>query len=149
VQNYEISAKYQQKGKKIIHAFAHFYWNLIPAVSSNSVLWGHGDRHLTRFNQQFNGSSACPCDPFANTQNFTAFETARQYGKYLAVAPSEHLSGTSVQWRRRPSPHADLQAKADLSMAALHAIELSAEMRLLYERKLGSRSKEKTCRKRH
>ena len=83
----------------------------------------------------------------ANTQNFTAFETARQYGKFLAVAPSEHSSDTSVQWRRRPSPHADLQAKADLSMAALHAIELSAEMRLLYERKLGSRPKDKDMQK--
>ena len=33
----------------------------------------------------------------ANTQNFTAFETARQYAKYVGVAPSEHSSGTSVQ----------------------------------------------------
>lgn len=79
----------------------------------------------------------------ANTQNFTAFETARQYAKYVGVAPSEHSSGTSVRWRRRPSPHADLQAKADLSMAALRAIELSAEMRLFYERKLGNRPDDK------
>ena len=83
----------------------------------------------------------------ANTQNFTAFETARQYAKYVGVAPSEHSSGTSVQWRRRPSPHADLQAKADLSMAALHAIELSAEMRQLYERKLGNKPKDKDMQK--
>ena len=83
----------------------------------------------------------------ANTQNFTAFETARQYAKYVGVAPSEHSSGTSVHWRRRPSPHADLQAKADLSMAALHAIELSAEMKQLYERKLGNRPKDKDMQK--
>ena len=83
----------------------------------------------------------------ANTQNFTAFENARQYARYLAVAPSEHSSGTCVLWRRRPSPHADLQAKADLSMAALHAIELSAEMRQLYERKLGNRPKDKDIQK--
>jgi transposase len=83
----------------------------------------------------------------ANTQNFTAFETARQYAKYVGVAPSEHSSGTSVHWRRRPSPHADLQAKADLSMAALHAIGLSAEMRQLYERKLGNRPKDKDIQK--
>lgn len=83
----------------------------------------------------------------ANTQNFTAFETARQYAKYVGVAPSEHSSGTSVRWRRRPSPHADLQAKADLSMAALHAIELSAEIRQLYERKLGNRTKDKDMQK--
>ena len=83
----------------------------------------------------------------ANTQNFTAFETARQYAKYVAVAPSEHSSGTSVHWRRRPSPHADLQAKADLSMAALHAIELSREMRQLYDRKLGNKPKDKDMQK--
>ena len=83
----------------------------------------------------------------ANTQNFTAFETARQYAKYVGVAPSEHSSGTSVHWRRRPSPHADLQAKADLSMAALHAIELSREMRQLYERKLGNKPKDKDMQK--
>ena len=40
----------------------------------------------------------------ANTQNFTAFETARQYAKYVGVAPSEHSSGTSVRWRGRWLP---------------------------------------------
>ena len=66
----------------------------------------------------------------ANTQNFTAFETARQYAKYVGVAPSEHSSGTSVRWRGRPSPHADLQAKADLSMAAMRIGALSLWSRL-------------------
>ena len=79
----------------------------------------------------------------ANTQNFTAFETARQYAKYVGVAPSEHSSGTSVRWRGRPSPHADLQAKADLSMAALRAVEFSFEMSQYYERKLGNRKDDK------
>ena len=79
----------------------------------------------------------------ANTQNFTAFETARQYAKYVGVAPSEHSSGTSVRWRGRPSPHADLQAKADLSMAAMRAVEFSCEMSIYYERKLGNRPNDK------
>ena len=79
----------------------------------------------------------------ANTQNFTAFETARQYAKYVGVAPSEHSSGTSVRWRGRPSPHADLQAKADLSMAAMRAVEFSCEMSTYYERKLGNRPNDK------
>ena len=79
----------------------------------------------------------------ANTQNFTAFETARQYAKYVGVAPSEHSSGTSVRWRGRPSLHADLQAKADLSMAALRAVEFSFEMSQCYERKLGNRKDDK------
>ena len=79
----------------------------------------------------------------ANTQNFTAFETARQYAKYVGVAPSEHSSGTSVRWRGRPSPHSDLQAKADLSMAAMRAVEFSFEMNVYYERKLGNRPDDK------
>ena len=79
----------------------------------------------------------------ANTQNFTAFETARQYAKYVGVVPSEHSSGTSVRWRGRPSPHADLQAKADLSMAALRAVETDFEMSQYYERKLGNRKDDK------
>ena len=79
----------------------------------------------------------------ANTQNFTAFETARQYAKYVGVAPSEHSSGTSVRWRGRPSPHADLQAKADLSMAAMRAVEFSCEISIYYKRKLGNRPNDK------
>ena len=79
----------------------------------------------------------------ANTQDFTAFETARQYAKYVGVAPSEHSSGTSVRWRGRPSPHADLQAKADLSMAAMRAVEFSCDMSIYYERKLGNRPNDK------
>jgi transposase len=79
----------------------------------------------------------------ANTQNFTAFETARQYAKYVGVAPSEHSSGTSVRWRGRPSPHADLQAKADLSMAAMRAVEFSCDMSIYYERKLDNRPNDK------
>ena len=83
----------------------------------------------------------------ANTQNFTAFETARQYAKYVGVAPSEHSSGTSVRWRGRPSPHADLQAKADLSMAAMRAVEFSCGMSIYYERKLGNRPNDKDVKK--
>ena len=83
----------------------------------------------------------------ANTQNFTAFETARQYAKYVGVAPSEHSSGTSVRWRGRPSPHADLQAKADLSMAAMRAVEFSCDMSIYYERKLGNRPNDKDVKK--
>ena len=79
----------------------------------------------------------------ANTQNFTAFETARQYARYVGVAPSEHYSGTSVRWRGRPLPHCDLQAKADLSMAAMRAVEFSFEMSMYYERKLGNRTEDK------
>ena len=79
----------------------------------------------------------------ANTQDFTAFETARQYAKYVGVAPSEHSSGTSVRWRGRPSPHADLQTKADLSMAAMRAVEFSCDMSIYYERKLGNRPNDK------
>lgn len=71
----------------------------------------------------------------ANTQNFTAFENARQYAKYVGVAPGCHTSGTSVRWRSRPDLRHDRQAKADLSMAARHAVEEYADLHEFYERK--------------
>lgn len=71
----------------------------------------------------------------ANTQNFAAFENARQYAKYVGVAPGCHTSGTSVHWRSRPDLRHDGQAKADLSMAVEHAVEEYADLHEFYERK--------------
>lgn len=75
----------------------------------------------------------------ANTQNFTAFENARQYGKYVGVVPGHHTSGTSVHWRSRPDLRHDSQTKADLSMAAKHAVEDDAYLHEFYERKTGGK----------
>lgn len=81
------------------------------------------------------------------TRNFTAFDTARQYARYVGVAPCLHTSGTSVRWRARPSAHCDGQAKADLSMAALRAVETDMELNTFYKRKLGGKNDPETKRK--
>lgn len=74
------------------------------------------------------------------TRNFTSFDTPRQYARYVGVAPCRHTSGTSVRWRARPSARCDGQAKADLSMAALRAVEIDAELNSFYNRKLGGKN---------
>lgn len=81
------------------------------------------------------------------TRNFTAFDTPRQYARYVGVAPCLHTSGTSVRWRARPSARCDGQAKADLSMAALRAVEIDAELNSFYNRKLGGKNDPDTKRK--
>ncbi len=81
------------------------------------------------------------------TRNFTAFGTARQYASYVGVAPHQHTSGTSVRWRARPSARCDGQAKADLSMAALRAVETDMELSAFYNRKLGGKNDSDTKRK--
>lgn len=81
------------------------------------------------------------------TRNFTAFDTARQYASYVGVAPCQHTSGTSVRWRARPSARCNGQVKADLSMAALRAVETDLELSSFYNRKLGGKNDPDTKRK--
>lgn len=81
------------------------------------------------------------------TRNFSAFDTARQYARYVGVAPCHHTSGTSVRWRSRPSARCNGQAKADLSMAALRAVESDEELHMFYNRKLGGKEDADTKRK--
>lgn len=81
------------------------------------------------------------------TRNFTAFDTGRQYARYVGVAPCHHTSGTSVSWRARPSARCDGQAKADLSMAALRAVKTDMELSAFYNRKLGGKNDPDTKRK--
>lgn len=81
------------------------------------------------------------------TRNFTAFDTARQYASYVGVAPCQHTSGTSVRWRARPSARCNGQVKADLSMAALRAVETDMELNSFYNRKLGGKNDPDTKRK--
>ena len=57
-----------------------------------------------------------------HTNNFQAFETARQYACYLGIAPFEHSSGTSIKGKTRVYPTGAKLLKADLSQAANSAI---------------------------
>lgn len=75
------------------------------------------------------------------TRNFTSFENGRQYARYVSVAPRAHDSGTSVHWKHRPSLHADLSAKADLSRCAENAIVNDIELKNYYERRMQGKTR--------
>lgn len=70
-----------------------------------------------------------------HTNNFQAFETAREYACYLGIAPFGHTSGTSVNGKPRVCHVGAKQLKADLSQAAKSAVVWDKEMRQYYERK--------------
>ncbi len=70
-----------------------------------------------------------------HTDNFQAFETARQYACYIGIAPFEYSSGTSVRGRTKVSHIGAKGLKADLSQAANSAIVWDRELKEYYERK--------------
>lgn len=70
-----------------------------------------------------------------HTNNFEAFETARQYACYLGIAPFPLSSGTSVRGKTQVSHMGAKQLKADLSQAAKSAIVWDKEIKEYYERK--------------
>ena len=69
------------------------------------------------------------------TNNFTSFQTARQYACYCGIAPFEHKSGTSIKGRTMVSSLGCHQLKAELSMAA-SAIINDPWLRKYYKRKM-------------
>lgn len=71
-----------------------------------------------------------------HTNNFTGFETARQYACYLGIAPFDHTSGTSIKGRKQVSHLGAKHLKADLSQAAKSAVVWDNEMKAYYERKI-------------
>lgn len=71
-----------------------------------------------------------------HTDNFNAFQTARQYTCYLGVAPFEHSSGTSVRGKTRVSKTGAKQLKADLTQAARSASVWDRELKQYYDRKI-------------
>lgn len=70
------------------------------------------------------------------TNNFTSFQTARQYACYCGIAPFEHKSGTSVKGKTMVSTIGCHQLKAELSMAARSAIINDPWLRKYYKRKM-------------
>lgn len=82
-----------------------------------------------------------------NTENFTSFETARQYASYVGVAPHSKTSGKSVKWKPKPSRYCDCQAKADLSQAASCSIVYDKEMEHFYKRKIKNKNNADVIRK--
>ena len=70
------------------------------------------------------------------TNNFEAFENARQYACFVGVAPFPHQSGTSVKGRTKVSHWGNKHLKADLTQGAKSAAYWDPELRLYYQRKI-------------
>jgi transposase len=70
------------------------------------------------------------------TNNFEAFDNARQYACFVGVAPFSHESGTSVKGRTKVSHPGNKHLKADLTQGAKSAAFWDAELRLYYQRKI-------------
>lgn len=71
-----------------------------------------------------------------STDNFKAFDNARQYACYVGVAPFTHTSGTSVRGKTRTSKFAQTDIKAVLSQAAKSAVVHNPEIKFYFERKM-------------
>lgn len=69
------------------------------------------------------------------TSNFTRFQNARQYAKYVCVAPLSCQSGTSVRHGDHVSSQGRCDLKSDLTMSAKSSIQHDREMRSYMERK--------------
>lgn len=70
-----------------------------------------------------------------HTNNFEAFQTARQYACYLGIAPFGNTSGTTLRKKPEVCKTGARMLKADLSQAAKSAIVWDKELKGYYERK--------------
>ena len=70
------------------------------------------------------------------TQNFTRFESSRQFACYAGMAPFGKQSGTSIHTKPHVSQLADKNIKVLLTQAAKCAIRYDPNIRRYYERKL-------------
>lgn len=74
-----------------------------------------------------------------NTQNFTAFDNARQYACYIGIAPFEYTSGSSVNGRTRVSKYGNKQAKVELTLAARSAVVHDSGIKAYFKRKFNEK----------
>ncbi len=70
------------------------------------------------------------------TQDFTAFDNARQFACYAGVAPFEYSSGSSIRGKTKISPLANRKMKALLSNCASAAVQHDPELKAYYQRKV-------------
>ncbi|GHV63319.1 IS110 family transposase [Bacteroidia bacterium] len=77
-----------------------------------------------------------------HTNNFTAFNDARQFACYAGVAPFGHQSGSSIHGTPHVSHLANKQIKSLLSSAARSAVRHDANLRQYYERKIAEGKKD-------
>ncbi|MEP7238009.1 MAG: IS110 family transposase [Ferruginibacter sp.] len=70
------------------------------------------------------------------TDNFTKFETYRQFACYCGVAPFEHKSGTSIRGKTKTSKLANKKLKSLLTLAAMSAIQHDEGLKQKYQQKI-------------
>ena len=70
------------------------------------------------------------------SNNFEAFDNARQYACFVGVAPFPHQSGTSVKGKTRVSRMGNKHLKADLTQGAKSAAYWDPQLKLYYQRKI-------------
>lgn len=70
------------------------------------------------------------------TNNFTRFESARQYACYCGVVPFEKSSGTSIKGGKHISRIANIRIKTYLTQAARSAVLYDKQLKEYYDRKL-------------
>ena len=69
------------------------------------------------------------------TENFTSITNPRTYACYIGIAPAKKESGDSVHGGEHVSRKGFTQAKADLSMACLKAIQSDANIKSYWQRR--------------
>jgi transposase len=71
----------------------------------------------------------------AFTENFTAFETSRQFACYSGIAPFPYESGISVKAKTKVSVYGYKKLKTLLHLCALSAMKHNPEIKEYYERR--------------
>jgi transposase len=71
----------------------------------------------------------------AFTENFTAFDTWRQFACYSGTAPFPYESGISVKGKTKVSVYAYKKIKTILHLAALSAVRFNPEIKEYYDRR--------------
>jgi len=70
------------------------------------------------------------------TENFTKFQTWRQFASYGGVAPFPYQSGSSIKGKTKVSHLANKKIKTLLNMCAISSIQYSPEMKLFYKKRV-------------
>ena len=78
-----------------------------------------------------------------HTDNFAAFETARQLACYCGVVPFEKSSGTSINGGNHISQLANKDVKVLLTQCARCAVQHDKELAAYYVRKIAQGKKER------
>jgi transposase len=71
----------------------------------------------------------------AFTENFTAFDSWRQFACYSGIAPFPYESGKSIKGRTKVSTYAYKKIKSLFHMAALTSVRYTPEMKAYFDKR--------------